>query len=116
PPQSNNPRVAAPRNVRPSCGSYPRHEMQYIFRPSLPTFEGGYRPQEFKVLLMPGVHATPSGDPYAQKQNQQDSGKVTRHLAEECLTRWGTPLNQRLGYSGARLLKCYDDMLRHGPG
>jgi hypothetical protein len=111
----NKHRVVIPGNVKRYYGVYARHELQYIFRPSLPTFESGYRPEEFKVLLMPGVHASPSGDPYERKQNQQDSGKVTRHLAEDCLTRWGTPLNQRLGYPDAQLLKCYDDMLRHDP-
>jgi hypothetical protein len=106
-------RVQLPRTVRNYFAVYARHELQRIFRPTLPAFEGDCRPRGFRTVLMPGVHATPSGDPYVRRHTQRASGKVTRHLAEQCLAEWGTPLNQRLNYDDLRLLAKYDDMLLH---
>jgi hypothetical protein len=104
-------RVKLPKIVRNYFAVYARDELQYMFRPTLPKVKTGYT--HFQALLVPGVHATPSGDPYAQQKHQGTSGKVTRHLAEQCLAQWGTPLNQRLDYDDLQLLAKYDKLLRN---
>ena len=71
------------------------------------------------ILAMPGRHGTLVGNASTDGDGGPNRlfgpGNVTRDLAEKFLTRWGTPLKNRLTLGDAEILTYYDAMLANKP-
>jgi hypothetical protein len=72
------------------------------------------------ITTIPGRHATLVGNASVDGDagvgvdgvnGVVGPGRVTRNLAEQCLTAWGTTLNNKLSLTDTEVLRLYDAML-----
>ncbi|BDA75144.1 hypothetical protein RIVM261_033190 [Rivularia sp. IAM M-261] len=109
-------RTSIPANIDNYVAVYARDERSFGFSPSVPSFPSQMRVKPI-VLPLPGRHATLVGNGAVNGgSGTQDAellapGKLVRHLAEEYLTAWGTPLQKRLNLSLKDVESLYDSMV-----
>lgn len=98
-------------NVEEYIAVYSRDERSFGFMPIIPQLA---RRTRRTILSMPGRHATLVGNAsnYGDAPNRfREPGRITRDLAEKALSRWGTPLRERISLSAHELLRLYDKVL-----
>ena len=105
-------RIRLQSNVKEYVAVYAADERSCGFTPILPTCDPG---TNSFIMTIPGRHATLVGNASVDGNSGFNClfgpGIVTRDLAEKYLTRWGTPLQQKLNLPDTVILKHYDDMV-----
>lgn len=106
-------RTSIPANVKNYVAFYARDERSLGFAATLPSLAQGVKGT---IYPMPGRHATLVGNAGNYIGGNGTNvfnapGKVVRMLSEQYLTGWGTQLSQRLPWSEAEMLRCYDEMV-----
>lgn len=108
----NNHRIKTTGRIGEYVAIYSCDERSRGFTPVLADLPASTR--RFRTTI-PGRHATLVGNASVDGDNGFNClfgpGRVTRHLAESFLERWGTPLKNRLRLSDQTLLSLYDTML-----
>lgn len=103
-------------NVREYVGFYARDERSRTFASVVPMTQPETR---ISIFPMPGRHATLAGN--ASSTGAQgpavvkEPGRMVRHFAETCLTRWGVKLDKQLGLTDADLLAAHTRMQADEP-
>ena len=109
-------RIRLGSNVKNYVGIYAADERSRGFSPVLPQLDPR---TEYFITTMPGRHGTLVGNASIDGGGGVNTlfgpGKVTRHLAERFLQRWGTNLNKTLNLSDLEILRRYEEMLAHRP-
>jgi len=107
-------KVTLGSNVEEYVGFYARDERSKGFSCVIPTTHAST-----KVHLYPmaGRHATLVGNAAADGSDGPkvlpEPGRIVRHFAETCLTRWGVTLNKKLNLSTAEIAKFHDSFVKN---
>lgn len=103
-------------NVREYVGFYARDERSKTFASVIPITQAQTRTS---IFPMPGRHATLVGN--ASRNGAQgpallkEPGRLVRHFAETCLTRWGVALRKCLNLTDADVRAAHQQMLADQP-
>jgi hypothetical protein len=115
PGQFDRQRIQTTGKIGEYVAIYARDERSRGFTPVLADLPSSTRRLR---MTIPGRHATLVGNASVDGDSGFNClfgpGKVTRHLAESFLERWGTPLKDRLQLSEQTVLGLYDTMLGNG--
>lgn len=104
-----NEKVNLGSNVSQYVGFYARDERSKGFSCVIPTTHSS---TQVHIFPMAGRHATLVGNAAANGSEGpkvlHEPGRIVRHFAETCLTRWGVKLNKKLTLSDAEIAKFHD--------
>lgn len=107
-------KVALGKNVKEYVGFFARDERSKGFSCVIPKTDPATK---VSIFPMAGRHATLVGNASLKGSDGPGSlteaGQVVRHFAEVCLTRWGAPLNKKLGLSPAKVSALHQSIVMH---
>ncbi len=107
-------RVTLGPNVKQYVGFYARDERSKGFACVIPRTAPGTK---MHIYPMAGRHATLVGNASIDGNNGKhafpEPGLIIRHYAEQCLTRWGAPLDKMLKLTPAKIDEYLKTIARH---
>ncbi len=106
-------KVTLGSNVSEYVGFYARDERSKGFSCVIPNTHPSTK---VHIYPMAGRHATVVGNAAANGSEGakvvHEPGRIVRHFAETCLTRWGVKLNKKLNLGAAEIAKLHDAIVR----
>lgn len=102
------------KNVKEYVAFYARDERSKGFSCVIPRTDASTR---ISIYPMAGRHATLVGNASANGADRggslTEAGKLVRHFAEVCLTRWGSSLDKKLNLTPAQISSLHQSIVMH---